>query len=85
MKLSHLVGTMIEVPRGALTADEIAQTAGFFGFGTGGLIQTCLGMSRDGSGSFLPPLLAARNRGGILAWMPRLHSPTRPNALCSSV
>jgi pyruvate,orthophosphate dikinase len=55
VKLDYLVGTMIEVPRGALTADEIAQTAEFFSFGTNDLTQTCLGMSRDDSGSFLPP------------------------------
>ncbi|HTQ49385.1 MAG TPA: pyruvate, phosphate dikinase [Candidatus Acidoferrales bacterium] len=55
VKLDYLVGTMIEVPRGALTADEIAQTAQFFSFGTNDLTQTCLGMSRDDSGSFLPP------------------------------
>ena len=54
VKLSYLVGTMIEVPRGALTADEIAQTAEFFSFGTNDLTQTGLGMSRDDSGSFLP-------------------------------
>jgi pyruvate,orthophosphate dikinase len=54
VKLSYLVGTMIEVPRGALTADEIAKTAEFFSFGTNDLTQTCLGMSRDDSGSFLP-------------------------------
>jgi pyruvate,orthophosphate dikinase len=53
VKLSYLVGTMIEVPRGALTADEIAQTAEFFSFGTNDLTQTTLGMSRDDSGSFL--------------------------------
>jgi len=53
-KLSYLVGTMIEIPRGALTADEIARTAEFFSFGTNDLTQTCLGMSRDDSGSFLP-------------------------------
>jgi pyruvate, orthophosphate dikinase len=52
-KISYSVGTMIEVPRGALTADEIAQTAEFFSFGTNDLTQTCLGMSRDDSGSFL--------------------------------
>src|SRR5439155_16242707 len=46
-KLSYLVGTMIEVPRGALTADEIAQTAQFFSFGTNDLTQTALRMSRD--------------------------------------
>jgi pyruvate, orthophosphate dikinase len=55
VKLDYLVGTMIEVPRGALTADEIAQTAEFFSFGTNDLTQTCLGMSRDDSGSFLGP------------------------------
>jgi pyruvate,orthophosphate dikinase len=53
VKLSYHVGTMIEVPRGALTADEIAQTAEFFSFGTNDLTQTALGMSRDDSGSFL--------------------------------
>jgi pyruvate,orthophosphate dikinase len=53
-KLNYLVGTMIEIPRGALTADEIARTAEFFSFGTNDLTQTCLGMSRDDSGSFLP-------------------------------
>jgi pyruvate, orthophosphate dikinase len=52
-KLNYLVGTMIEVPRGALTSDEIAQTAQFFSFGTNDLTQTTLGMSRDDSGSFL--------------------------------
>ena len=53
-KLNYLVGTMIEVPRGALTADEIAETAEFFSFGTNDLTQMSLGMSRDDSGSFLP-------------------------------
>jgi pyruvate,orthophosphate dikinase len=52
-KIAYSVGTMIEVPRGALTADEIAHTAEFFSFGTNDLTQTCLGMSRDDSGSFL--------------------------------
>lgn len=53
-KFPYTVGTMIEVPRGALTADEIAETAEFFSFGTNDLTQTCLGMSRDDSGSFIP-------------------------------
>ena len=53
VKLAYSVGTMIEVPRGALTAAEIAETAEFFSFGTNDLTQTCLGMSRDDSGSFL--------------------------------
>jgi pyruvate,orthophosphate dikinase len=54
VKINYLVGTMIEVPRGAITADEIAKTAEFFSFGTNDLTQTALGMSRDDSGSFLP-------------------------------
>jgi len=53
VKINYTVGTMIEIPRGALTADEIAQTAEFFSFGTNDLTQTALGMSRDDSGSFL--------------------------------
>jgi pyruvate,orthophosphate dikinase len=59
VKLDYHVGTMIEVPRGALTADEIAQTAEFFSFGTNDLTQTCLGMSRDDSGSFIQPYIEA--------------------------
>ncbi len=54
VKLKYLVGTMIEVPRGALVADDIAKSAEFFSFGTNDLTQTTLGMSRDDSGSFLP-------------------------------
>jgi len=54
VKLNYLLGTMIEVPRGALTADEIAEVAEFFSFGTNDLTQTTMGMSRDDSGSFLP-------------------------------
>jgi pyruvate, orthophosphate dikinase len=54
VKFSYLVGTMIEVPRAALVADEIARDAEFFSFGTNDLTQTALGMSRDDSGSFLP-------------------------------
>jgi len=53
VKFDYLVGTMIEVPRGAITADEIAKTAQFFSFGTNDLTQTALGMSRDDMGSFL--------------------------------
>ncbi len=54
MKFNYLVGTMIEIPRAALVADEIARDAQFFSFGTNDLTQTTLGMSRDDSGSFLP-------------------------------
>jgi pyruvate,orthophosphate dikinase len=53
-KLNYLVGTMIEIPRACLVADEIAKEAEFFSFGTNDLTQTTLGMSRDDSGSFLP-------------------------------
>jgi pyruvate,orthophosphate dikinase len=55
VKFTYSVGTMIEIPRGALTADQIAETAEFFSFGTNDLTQTTLGMSRDDSGSFLGP------------------------------
>jgi pyruvate,orthophosphate dikinase len=54
-KVKYSVGTMIEIPRGALAADEIAKDAEFFSFGTNDLTQTCLGMSRDDSGPFLGP------------------------------
>lgn len=54
LALEYLVGTMIELPRAALTADEIAGAADFFSFGTNDLTQTTLGMSRDAAGSFLP-------------------------------
>jgi pyruvate,orthophosphate dikinase len=54
VKFDYLVGTMIEVPRAALVADEIAKDAEFFSFGTNDLTQTTLAMSRDDSGSFLP-------------------------------
>ncbi len=52
-RISYKVGTMIEIPRACVTADEIACTAEFFSFGTNDLTQTGLGMSRDDSGSFL--------------------------------
>ncbi|HKO17134.1 MAG TPA: pyruvate, phosphate dikinase [Gemmatimonadaceae bacterium] len=53
-ELPYLVGTMIELPRAALTADEIARTAEFFSFGTNDLTQTTFGLSRDDAGRFLP-------------------------------
>ena len=55
IKIAYHVGVLIEVPRSALTADEIAQTADFFSFGTNDLTQTTLGISRDDMGSFLTP------------------------------
>jgi pyruvate, orthophosphate dikinase len=52
--IDHLVGTMIEIPRAALTADEIAESAEFFSFGTNDLTQMAFGYSRDDAGKFLP-------------------------------
>ncbi len=52
VRFSYLVGTMIEVPRAAITADEIAKEADFFSFGTNDLTQTALGLSRDDMGLF---------------------------------
>jgi len=57
VKFDYLVGTMIEVPRGALTADQIAQSAEFFSFGTNDLTQMALGISRDDMGNFLMPYI----------------------------
>ncbi len=54
IKFEYKVGTMIELPRAALLADEIAKTAEFFSFGTNDLTQTTFGMSRDDAGRFLP-------------------------------
>jgi pyruvate, orthophosphate dikinase len=54
LKMEYLVGTMIELPRAALTADKIAEVAEFFSFGTNDLTQTTFGISRDDSGKFLP-------------------------------
>jgi len=50
----YAIGTMIELPRACLVADEIASEAEFFSFGTNDLTQTCLGLSRDDAGKFLP-------------------------------
>jgi pyruvate,orthophosphate dikinase len=55
VRFKYLVGTMIEIPRGAVTADEIATVAEFFSFGTNDLTQTTLGVSRDDAGRFLIP------------------------------
>ncbi|MFB3111780.1 MAG: pyruvate, phosphate dikinase, partial [Gemmatimonadales bacterium] len=54
VRIDYLVGTMIELPRAALTANEIAETAQFFSFGTNDLTQTTLGLSRDDAGRVLP-------------------------------
>ncbi len=58
VKVRYLIGTMIELPRACLVADQIAQEADFFSFGTNDLTQTCLGMSRDDAGKFLPGYVA---------------------------
>jgi len=57
VKLKYMIGTMIEIPRAALTADEIAETAEFFSFGTNDLTQMTFGYSRDDIGTFLPDYL----------------------------
>jgi pyruvate,orthophosphate dikinase len=54
VNINYMVGTMIEVPRAAITADEVAKYADFFSFGTNDLTQLTMGLSRDDSGKFLP-------------------------------
>jgi pyruvate,orthophosphate dikinase len=54
IRVRYLIGTMIELPRACIVADEIAREAEFFSFGTNDLTQTCLGLSRDDAGKFLP-------------------------------
>jgi pyruvate,orthophosphate dikinase len=56
-KIDYLYGTMIEIPRAALTADKIAETAEFFSFGTNDLTQMSFGFSRDDIGGFVPDYL----------------------------
>jgi pyruvate, orthophosphate dikinase len=58
-KLDYTIGTMIELPRAALTADKIAEVADFFSFGTNDLTQTTFGLSRDDAGKFLPHYVEA--------------------------
>ncbi len=91
VKVKYLVGTMIELPRAAVTADEIAATAEFFSFGTNDLTQTTLGLSRDDSASFLPSYLEhgifekdpfqtldTRGVGGLMDIAVRAGRTTRP-------
>lgn len=66
IELHYLIGTMIEVPRGAVTADEIAEFAEFFSFGTNDLTQMTYGFSRDDAGKFIKDYLEK----GILAFDP---------------
>jgi pyruvate,orthophosphate dikinase len=63
VKLNYLVGTMIELPRAALMAHEIAEIAEFFSFGTNDLTQTVMGLSRDDAGRFLPDYVDAAKAG----------------------
>lgn len=60
VRVKYLVGTMIEIPRAAITADEIAEAAEFFSFGTNDLTQMTFGYSRDDAGKFLPDYLARK-------------------------
>ncbi|QAV32568.1 pyruvate phosphate dikinase [Fervidobacterium changbaicum] len=73
VELKYLVGTMIEVPRAAVTADQIAQEADFFSFGTNDLTQMTFGFSRDDVGKFLPEYLEK----GILEHDPFKHIDTQ--------
>jgi len=63
VKLEYTVGTMIELPRAALLADQIAEVAEFFSFGTNDLTQTTMGLSRDDAGRFLPEYVDERKAG----------------------
>jgi len=69
VKLHYLVGTMIELPRAALLADEVAEVAEFFSFGTNDLTQTVMGLSRDDAGRFLPDYVDA-DKAAIFATDP---------------
>jgi pyruvate,orthophosphate dikinase len=62
-KLKYLVGTMIEVPRAALLADQVAEVAEFFSFGTNDLTQMTMGISRDDAGKFLPEYVDEKKAG----------------------
>jgi pyruvate, orthophosphate dikinase len=63
VKLPYLVGTMIELPRAALLANEIAEVAEFFSYGTNDLTQTTMGLSRDDAGRFLPDYVDEKKAG----------------------
>jgi len=95
VKLPYLVGTMIELPRAALLADEIAEVAEFFSFGTNDLTQTTMGLSRDDAGRFLPDYvdekkaavfhgdpfqtLDVKGVGMLMKWAVEKGRETRPN------
>jgi len=71
VRLNYIVGTMIELPRAALLAREIAEVANFFSFGTNDLTQTTMGLSRDDAGRFLRTTWTRRK--------PEFSAPTRSN------
>ncbi len=92
LRIPYLVGTMIEVPRAALLADEIAQEAEFFSFGTNDLTQMTFGFSRDDAGKFLPdyyqfkifegdPFASVDTKGvgKLMEMAAKLGKQTRPN------
>ena len=95
VKLPYMVGTMIELPRAALLADEIAEVAEFFSFGTNDLTQTTMGLSRDDAGRFLPDYvdekkaavfhgdpfqtLDTKGVGMLMKWAIEKGRSTRPN------
>jgi pyruvate,orthophosphate dikinase len=91
-RLPYLVGTMIELPRAALLADELAGVADFFSFGTNDLTQTTFGLSRDDAGRFLPhylergvleadpfQVLDQRGVGKLVQWALRDGRERRPD------
>jgi pyruvate,orthophosphate dikinase len=91
VRVEYLVGTMIEVPRAAITADEVAEEAQFFSFGTNDLTQLTFGFSRDDAGKFLPEYvdkkllpsdpfvtLDARGVGVLVEWAVERGRKTRP-------
>jgi pyruvate,orthophosphate dikinase len=95
VKVKYMVGTMIEIPRAALTADEIAETAEFFSFGTNDLTQMTFGYSRDDIGTFLPDYLNEKilpsdpfqqidqtGVGQLVKMGVKLGRETRPNLKC---
>lgn len=90
-RVPYLIGTMIELPRAALTADEIATEADFFSFGTNDLTQTTFGLSRDDAGRFLPryveggiypddpfQVLDAKGVGKLITWAVRDGREAKP-------
>jgi len=95
VKVPYVIGTMIELPRAALLADEIAEVAEFFSFGTNDLTQTTMGLSRDDAGRFLPDYvdekklgilkadpfqsLDTRGVGLLMRWCVEQGRKTRPN------